>query len=116
MHVSLSSVLTAKPVDDQDGQLVIESVIARLNGRLPVVSAGHIRTPAEARQALELGLSVVAVGQGLVMNPNWLELAASGREAEIRTALQPATVEAHRIPGKLWGVIQAATGWFTLAE
>ena len=32
--------LTAKPVDDQDGQLVIEGVSARVSGRLPIISAG----------------------------------------------------------------------------
>ena len=116
VHVSLPSVLMAMPLGSPDDQLVVAGVLARVNGRVPVIAAGHLRTPAEARQALALGLTVVAVGQGLVINPNWVELAASGREADIRTALQPALVEAHRIPGKLWGVIQAATGWFTLAE
>ncbi|MBW3127177.1 NADH-dependent flavin oxidoreductase [Hymenobacter profundi] len=115
VHVSLPSVLTAKPVDSQDDQLVVEGVLARVNGRLPVIAAGHIRTPAEARQALSLGLSLVAVGQALVVNPNWLELATSGREDEIQAALQPSKVEERRIPGKLWGIIQVATGWFTVA-
>lgn len=116
VHVSLPSVLTATPLGGPGDQLVVAGVLARVNGRLPVIAAGHVRTPGEARQALALGLSAVAVGQGLVMNPNWLELAASGREADIRTTLRPATVQEKAIPGKLWDVIQAATGWFTLAE
>ena len=58
---------------------------------------------------------MVAVGQALVVNPHWLELAASGREDEIKVALQPSKVEEQRIPGKLWGIIQVATGWFTMA-
>ena len=94
---------------------MIEGILARANGRLPIISAGHIRTPAEARQALDLGLAVVAVGQALVVNPNWLELAASGHEEDIEVALQPSKVEEKRIPGKLWGIIQVATGWFTVA-
>jgi len=114
-HLSLPSVLTAKPVDDPDGQLVIEGILARANGRLPLIAAGHIRTPTEARQALDLGLAVVAVGQALVVNPNWLELAATGREEAIEVALQPSKVAGKRIPAKLWGIIQVATGWFTVA-
>jgi 2,4-dienoyl-CoA reductase-like NADH-dependent reductase (Old Yellow Enzyme family) len=115
LHVSLTSLLTAKPLDARDDQLVIEEILARVNGRLPVISAGQVRTPAEARQALALGLALVAVGQGLVMNPNWVELAASGREDEIQTVLHAANVPELHLPGKLWAVVQAATGWFTLA-
>jgi 2,4-dienoyl-CoA reductase-like NADH-dependent reductase (Old Yellow Enzyme family) len=115
LHVSLASVLTATPLDGTDGKLIVEGVLERVDGRLPVVSAGQVRTPADAAAALALGLSLVAVGQGLIMNPNWMELAASGREAEIRTVLEASKVEELRIPGKLWNVIQAAAGWFDVA-
>lgn len=112
LHVSLTSLLTAKHLDATDDKLIIEGVLERVNGRLPVISAGQVRTPAEARQALALGLSLVAVGQGLVMNPNWVELAASRREVEIQTVLHPAKVVELQLPGKLWSVVQGAKGWF----
>ena len=50
------------------------------------------------------------------MKPNWMELAASGREVDIQTALHPAKVAEDRIPGKMWTVIEAAKGWFALAK
>ena len=72
-------------------------------------------TPAQATEALALGLSGVAVGRALIMNPAWVELARSGDADSIATTLDPAQVPELRIPAKLWGIIQAVTGWFTLA-
>jgi 2,4-dienoyl-CoA reductase-like NADH-dependent reductase (Old Yellow Enzyme family) len=115
LHVSLGSVLTARPLDATDDKLIIEGVLERVNGRLPVVAAGQLRTPADAARALALGLSLVALGQGLIINPNWIELAAGGREEEIQTALQRSKVDELGIPAKLWNVIETATGWFDLA-
>ena len=68
------------------------------------------------RQALATGLSLVAVGQGLVMNPDWVELARDGKAAQIATALDLTEAPALAIPGKLAGVIGAMTGWFALRE
>lgn len=63
-----------------------------------LIAAGGLRTPQQAEQALALGLSVVVVGKGLVMNPDWVELAQSGRADEIETALDPAQISALAIP------------------
>ena len=54
-----------------------------------VIAAGRIRKPEQAETALELGLSLVAVGQGLVMNPEWVDLAQNEKADEIDTALDP---------------------------
>ncbi|MBY5813763.1 NADH:flavin oxidoreductase, partial [Rhizobium leguminosarum] len=72
--------------------------------------------PEQASRALELDLSLVAVGQGLVINPNWVELATSGRENLIADTVRTSTVPKIELPAKLWGVIQAATGWFKVDD
>jgi 2,4-dienoyl-CoA reductase-like NADH-dependent reductase (Old Yellow Enzyme family) len=82
----LSNVLNSKPVEAADHRTIAELVSMRVARRVPVIAAGQVRTPEEARKALELGLSLVAVGQGLVMNPEWVELAISGEETVIETA------------------------------
>ncbi len=115
LHLSLASVLTARPLEDASGRRIIKRVLEQVDGRLPVMAAGQIRTPADAAAAMDLGLSLAAVGQGLVMNPDWVELAAAGREAEIRLSLEESRVREIRIPGKLWSVIKATAGWFNLA-
>lgn len=112
IHVSLTDLLDAKPLDATDERRTIERVVAVVQQRVPVIAAGQIRTPAQAEAALALGLSVVAVGKGLVMNPAWVEQAMRGEAAAIRTQLHPVDVPQLVIPDKLWRVIDAMKGWF----
>ncbi|MGO7165243.1 NADH:flavin oxidoreductase, partial [Rhizobium johnstonii] len=89
IHASLTSVLEAQPLEAIADQPIAELIAARVAGRIPVIAAGQIKSPQQAESALHLGLSLVAVGQGLVINPEWVELSRSGKEKlienEIRT-------------------------------
>ncbi|WP_027687589.1 NADH-dependent flavin oxidoreductase [Rhizobium leguminosarum] len=116
VHASLSNVLEAKPFDGGEHRTIAELIATRVAGRVPVIAAGQIRTPDQARRALDLGLSLVAVGQGLVINPNWVELSKNGSENKIEIEVRTSKVPEIEIPGKLWGVIQAATGWFQVKD
>ncbi|KMJ54546.1 NADH:flavin oxidoreductase [Vogesella sp. EB] len=116
LHASLFDIPNAKPVGNTGERTTAELLVERVAERIPLIAAGLVRTPAEAEKALDTGLSLVAIGQGLVMNPAWIELAAEGRETEIATVLDSDRVPQLAIPDKLWGVIQAVKGWFPLAE
>ena len=116
VHVSLGDALTATPLDGAGGKTIVALFVERVAGRVPVIAAGQIRTPDQAEQALATGLSLVAIGQGLVMNPDWVEQARDGKAAEIVTALDLAEAPALAIPAKLSAVIGAMTGWFALKE
>lgn len=116
LHVSLGHALEARPVDAPSGATIIEIVRDRLAGRIPLIAAGQIRTPQQAEEAIASGLSLAAVGQGLVMNPNWVRFARG--EAKGRIALDVAASDVLRlaIPAKLWSVIEATTGWFNVRK
>ncbi|WOX04629.1 NADH-dependent flavin oxidoreductase [Microbulbifer pacificus] len=118
MHVSLADILNATPIDATANQLTAELITQHVADRVPVIAAGNVRTPSQAEEALNLGLSLVAVGKGLVMNPDWVELAQRQRDSEIDTELAPEKVPEIMIPDKLWGVIEASrgNGWFTFRE
>ncbi|MRH98223.1 NADH-dependent flavin oxidoreductase [Agrobacterium tumefaciens] len=116
IHASLSNILEAKPIDSGDDHTIAELIAKFVAGRVPVIAAGQIRTPDQARRALDLGLSLVAVGQGLVINPNWVELSENGDEKHIEIEVRMSRVPEIEIPGKLWGVIQAAKGWFKVID
>ena len=116
IHVSLDNLLTATPLDSADDTTIATLFARRVAGRVPLIAAGQIRTPDQAAQALTTGLSLVAVGQGLVMNPDWVELARDGKAAQIATALDLSEAAARAIPAKLSAVIRAMPGWFALCE
>lgn len=101
IHASLLSVLEAKPIDAIDDQTIAERIVTHVAGRVPVIAAGQVRTPAQAASALDLGLSLVAVGQGLVMNPDWIELSRNGSAGGIEMELKTSKVSEIALPAKL---------------
>lgn len=109
LHVSLNDVLGARPLGT-DTRLTVEQLIAHVSNRVPVLAAGMLRTPEQAQAALNLGLSLVTVGKGLVMNPDWVGLAESGCGLQIRQELDLNEREKLSIPDGLWQAIAAAPG------
>ena len=96
--------------------LTVEQLIAHVGNRVPVLAAGMLRTPEQAQAALNLGLSLVTVGKGLVMNPDWVGLAESSCGVQIRQELELNEREKLSIPDGLWQAIEAAPGWIPTVE
>lgn len=118
IDTSLVSINDSYPVESPNGPRTIELILNHIAGRVPVIAAGKIRTPSQAQEAISTGLPLVAIGKGLVINPEWVTLAESGRGHEIQTTLNPQLVPELTIPDKLWDQIQASkgTGWFPLMD
>ncbi|WP_111495283.1 NADH-dependent flavin oxidoreductase [Marinobacter bohaiensis] len=116
LHVSLSNLLEDQPGQASDGVLTVEQFIERVNGRIPVMAAGGLRTPEQASRALDLGLPLIAVGKGLVMNADWVSLAEQGRQDRIRTELPRDELRRIGIPDNLRKVIAAKSGWFPIKD
>jgi 2,4-dienoyl-CoA reductase-like NADH-dependent reductase (Old Yellow Enzyme family) len=115
IHASLGSALDQKPQTGSDDTTVISMLHKHINGRVPLIAAGRIKTPDQAEMAIEMGLSLAAVGQSLVINPDWLAHARSKRANEIDLSLSADDVSRACIPQKLWGIIEAMPGWFDVA-
>lgn len=116
LHVSLVDLLNSKPIDAIDDQLIIKQVIDSVGDQLPVMAAGKILTPDQAEMALNLGLSLVAVGKGLIINLEWMKLAQTDRADEIATELDLEKMPELVIPEKLQQVIEATKGWFPIKQ
>ncbi|WP_419872784.1 NADH-dependent flavin oxidoreductase [Candidatus Pristimantibacillus sp. PTI5] len=116
VHASLVNALSSKPVDSLDEKTYVEVIVDHVNGRIPVLAAGSMVTPDDVATALDKGLSLAAVGHGLIMNPDWVEKVQNGNEAEIVTVIKTSKVSELELPEKLWNVIQASGPWFTIEE
>lgn len=114
LHASLSDVLGARPIGATDGKTIAELILDHVDGRVPVIAAGQVKKPEDAAKAVEMGLALVAIGQALVINPNWVELAV--KREKVQEALSFAKMPELAIPGKLRTVIDAAKGWFQLVD
>ncbi|KRE04220.1 NADH:flavin oxidoreductase [Bacillus sp. Root239] len=115
IHASLDNV-SSKPVDSQGEKTRIELILEKANGKVPVLAAGSMVTPDDALKAIELGLPLIAIGQALIMNPDWVEKVANGHESEIDSELNVSKLDQLNIPDKLWNVIQAMPGWFNIGK
>jgi len=116
LHVSLTDILNSKPVDSVDEKLTIQRVIDHVNYRIPFISAGKIRTPYQAEEALALGLPLVAIGKALVMNPDWVTLVANHQADQISTELELEKDPELHIPDHLWHEIKIRKGWFPIRQ
>ena len=61
-------------------------------------------------------IPLIAIGHALVMDPEWVEKTADGREVVIDSELKVSKLDLLDIPEKLWNVIQAMPGWFTISK
>ncbi|AIQ46484.1 NADH:flavin oxidoreductase [Paenibacillus sp. FSL R7-0273] len=116
VHASLVDARSSKPVDSQDEKTYLELLVEHVNGRLPLLAAGSMVTPDDVAAALDKGLTLAAVGHGLIMNPDWVEKIENGKEAELETAIKISKVSELELPEKLWNAIQASGPWFKIED
>jgi 2,4-dienoyl-CoA reductase-like NADH-dependent reductase (Old Yellow Enzyme family) len=114
IHASLGNALDQTPATGGPDATIVKILRDHIDGRVPLMAAGRIKTPAQAESALDMGLSLVAVGQGLVINPDWMAHAWVGHDSDIRLSISAGDVSRASIPHKLWAVIDATPGWFNV--
>jgi len=115
LHVSLANLLLQKSVDNENGDApILKLVLDHVHNRVPVVAAGGIKQFNEANEALRMGLSLVAVGHGLIINPNWVELTSN--EEKTDEVLSMSMADELAIPKKLQEFIRVATGFFQVTD
>lgn len=98
IHASLGSALDQKPSTGRPDATIVSVLHEHIDGRVPLIAAGGIGTSGQAERALEMGLSVAAVGQGFVMNPDWIARARDGRDSEIHLSISARDVARASIP------------------
>ncbi|RXG32321.1 NADH-dependent flavin oxidoreductase [Leeuwenhoekiella marinoflava] len=115
LHVSLADLLSQKSINDENGDAtLLKSILDHVNQRIPVIAAGGIKQFNDAIEALKMGLSMVAVGHGLIINPNWVELASNEEQAD--EVLSMSKADELAVPKKLQEFIKVATGFFQVKE
>lgn len=115
LHFSLLDAVNQKPIDSEFSDEQISVVLNNyVNKRVPVLVAGGITKPAMADRVLDYGVSMVAIGRTLVINPDWVELVESGEEEKIVSNLKLTTAEDKKIPAKLMVIFEALKGWVSL--
>lgn len=113
LHVSLSDFFS-KPrrgVEDLE-KTRIQYLLETIDNRVPLIGVGSIYSAQDAHKAFEAGVPLLALGRELIIDPDWIQKVAEGKEAEIVTELNQQKQKELVIPDPLWNAIIGTPGWF----
>jgi 2,4-dienoyl-CoA reductase-like NADH-dependent reductase (Old Yellow Enzyme family) len=113
LHVSLSDFFS-KPrtgIDDTN-KTRIEYLLETIHNRVPLIGVGSIYKAEDAYKAFETGVPLLALGRELIIDPDWVQKVAEGKEDEIVTELDKNRQEEFMVPDPLWNAIIHSPGWF----
>jgi 2,4-dienoyl-CoA reductase-like NADH-dependent reductase (Old Yellow Enzyme family) len=112
LHVSLND-FWSKPrrgVDDDRSRM--EIIHERVGSKVPVIGVGSLYSADDVIKAFETGVPLLALGRELIIEPDWVEKVASGRENEIETKIDTGAQARLVVPDPLWQAIVNTPGWF----
>ncbi|SDN31293.1 2,4-dienoyl-CoA reductase [Paenibacillus sp. yr247] len=116
LHISLNDFRSLPRRGADESRTRVEWIQERINGRVPLIGVGSIRTADDARDALQLGLPLIAIGRELIIDPDWVQKVKENRLSEISTVISKQDQAKLVIPDPLWNLIRNRTGWFPVAE
>ncbi|PRO67193.1 NADH-dependent flavin oxidoreductase [Alkalicoccus urumqiensis] len=116
LHVSVQDFHAGSMRDKEDTRSRVQLIQDEVGSRVPVVGVGSLHTPDDVEKAMEGGVPLMALGRELIVEPEWVEKAAEGRESEIRTELSVDDRETLVVPEPLWNAIVNTPGWFPVKE
>ncbi|WNS42470.1 NADH-dependent flavin oxidoreductase [Paenibacillus sp. MMS20-IR301] len=114
LHVSLMELWSLPRRGTEDSRPRIEQLVDRVSGKVPVIGVGSLYTAADALKALGSGISLVALGRPLLIDPDWVQKVAEGRADDIETRLDTSAQAELVIPDPLWNALIHTPGWLPL--
>ena len=112
LHVSLMEFWSEPRRGVDDTRTRLEIIKERAGDAMPVIGVGSIYTADDAVKALGTGVDFIAIGRGLIIEPDWVQKVESGREETIAVKLDKDAQEQLVVPDPLWQAIVNAPGWF----
>ncbi|MBH8623471.1 MULTISPECIES: hypothetical protein [Spiroplasma] len=112
IHISLSYLWRKSMRNKENPTPTITSILQRYQGKIPLIGVGGVCTPEDALKGLESGLSLVAIGRQLIIEPQWLTKVATSAEQTINTVLDLASIKELTIPQPLIGLfVEDGQNW-----
>lgn len=117
LHVSLTDFHSTPRAGVKDlTKTRIKYLLETINNRVPLIGVGSIITADDAKNALDTGVALIAIGREIIVDPDWVKKIYEGKEMEISTCLYPDQQEELVIPNGLWDKILNTPGWFPVKE
>lgn len=113
LHVSLFDFFSTprRGVDDLTKTRIVY-LQETIKTRVPLIGVGSIYTAEDVYKAFETGVTLLALGRELIIDPDWVQKISEGREDKIVTEINKDKQEELVIPDPLWNAIVNTPGWF----
>ena len=116
LHVSLMEFWSTPRRGVDDSRSRLEIIQERVGESVPVIGVGSIYTADDAIKAFQSGVSMIAIGRELIIDPDWVEKVKQGKESEIETKLKKDAQSRLIVPDPLWQIIMSTPGWLPMEE
>ncbi|MUL46079.1 flavin oxidoreductase [Mycobacterium sp. CBMA293] len=108
-----------KSRDAVESRNPITAIAAAVAGRCAVVASGGIRALGDAREALDAGADLIAVGRAALIDPEWVDKMKAAPGQHVRTHLPANSNDietALTIPGPMVQYLLSRPGWIPRLE
>ncbi|OIK16258.1 NADH-dependent flavin oxidoreductase [Bacillus sp. MUM 116] len=116
LHVSLMEFWSTPRRGVEDSRSRLEIIQEKVGESVPVIGVGSIHTADDALKAIQTGVSMIAIGRELIIDPDWVEKVRQGKESEIETKLKKDAGSRLVVPDPLWQKIVNTPGWFPIED
>ncbi|WP_066063095.1 NADH-dependent flavin oxidoreductase [Neobacillus soli] len=116
LHVSVTEFWSTPRRGVEDTRSRLEIIQERVGDLVPVIGVGSIYTADDALKAIQTGVSMIAIGRELIIDPDWVEKVRQGKESEIETKLKKDAQSRLVVPDPLWQAIVNRPGWFPMEK
>ncbi len=114
LHISLRN-YDQKSIHADSEEPILKQISVHINGRLPLIGVGSIRSAEDVSKALQLGPTALAIARGAICDVDWVKHYAAG--TPIRATLSKADFpQAYVLPAGLAKRVEDVPGWFDFAE
>ena len=93
IHVSMGNAWRKSLNDPTEQRPTILRIKDKVAGRLPLISVGSVKTPADAEKVITSGIDFVALGKEYLIEPKWVEKVIAGDEEHIRYTINLQTLD-----------------------
>ncbi len=115
LHVSTRDYRKGSLRDRSDSRRPTKLIIDAVAGRMPVIGVGLFYAAEDLSLPLEDGCAAVALGRGLLMDPDWVRKLREARATEIVATLPAEGGDVSlSIPGPMYDRIRSVKGWLPL--
>jgi 2,4-dienoyl-CoA reductase-like NADH-dependent reductase (Old Yellow Enzyme family) len=116
LHVSLQDFWSTPRRGVDDKRPRIEIIQERVGNRVPVIGVGSLNTADDALKAIQTDVPLIALGREIIIDPDWVQKLAEGKESEIVTKIDKTKQQELVVPDPLWNAIIHTPGWFPGVE